>query len=56
MKQHSPVVYVDTKTNYYARYDKGIRTHKFQADEPLNQYWVEMLRVTPELLDEKGPE
>lgn len=51
-----PVVYIDTKRNYYARYDSGKRTHRFEADEPLNAYWVEMLRVTPELLDEKGME
>lgn len=46
------LVYVDTKSGYYARWSRilRMRTHTFMSDEPLTQYWVELIRTEPEAI------
>ena len=50
---HEGLVYIDTKRNYYSRWSRLPlkQTHAIETEEPLSQYWVEMIRATPELID-----
>lgn len=55
MKQPRRLVYIDTKSNYYARYAGKDRTHAFVATEHVDPLWVELLRVKPEEWDDSSP-
>lgn len=46
------LVYIDLERGYYARWSRTLRTRTnvFVAEEPLNQYWVELIRVEPEAI------
>lgn len=41
-------VLIDTKNLTYVRYSGRTRLQKVNAEEPLDAYWVEVLRLRPE--------
>ena len=55
MKPSRIFVYIDVFRKYYARYSGKTCTHAFVSGELMGAKWVEILRVTPEVLTEHDP-
>ena len=45
----APVVYVEPRRGYYARYDGRKLTHSFELEDPMSPEDVELFRREPEM-------
>lgn len=50
------LVYIEPGRKYYSRWTSKplTRTHRFISEELLTQYWIEVLRATPDLIDKEA--